>query len=579
MANIIEKQYTFQNSTASSHFSKSGGMNLGQAGLVSNPLILWESNSGTATMNATGKSFLYPKAGIHPFKADYTFILWNGTDSNFTSSPSSYMNFYFKIDGNTIYHKEVAPGKTSSPSTASDAITDDTNPAILNSTSSSSIVFEITAQKNGLTQMCGISSTNDYQCFIKFYFQQWDLIGHATGEGIAGITCPGRLYDGETGIFTANLRGGAVWQGWYFDQAHTQLVSTDQTYTVTATQDLTLYAYASYDVETNHEDFYVKSHIVHDNWTRPKAFYLKTLNGWVKQTNSNILKENICNRFRSHTTIFRKNLTGINSNTIYSYIYEPYQHPIFLIDMPSNYYFKSWSYTAPSGQLLLYRQNYYNQIVLVHTGESWRSSSSSNITSQTYDVNINYFYYDNNNQVVEGTTIIKLKQADDSFETHLYYTPGFYKDIISKSLAESNNAPEDKKFFSFLVPNYNTIIHHRGIQKDNVTTNFLNDPQNETFMIEPNTYQTITEEMFGQNVGTESPLIIFDSEKNSTMTVIFNDLTYRQKTDASISYVEYRNGQPTGREFLFTDDTKIKNLNKGDSSIIYYLKLSDSYQE
>ena len=291
MANIEEMIYTFTNSTASSHFSKSGGMNLGQAGLVSNPLILWFSNSGTATMNDTGKSFLYPKAGIHPFKADYTFILWNGTDSNLTSNPSSYMNFYFKIDGNTIYHKEVAPGKTSSPTTASDAITNDTNPAILNSTSSSSIVFEITAQKNGLTQMCGISSTDDYQCFIKFYYQQWDLIGYSTGDGAQAVMSPGRVYAGETVTFSTLLNDNSIFHGWYSDAEHTQLVSTNQTYEVTASEDLVLYAYATKKPDKYNNKLYFKGKSNNSKWKHPYSIYKKTINGWELQSNINNIPE------------------------------------------------------------------------------------------------------------------------------------------------------------------------------------------------------------------------------------------------------------------------------------------------
>ena len=330
MSNIITKTYNFENNTASSHFSKSGGMNLGQAGLVSNPLILWYSNSGTATMNNTGKSFLYPKAGIHPFKADYSFTLWNATDGDLTANPSSYMNFYFKIDGNTIYHKEVAPGKTSSPTTIQETITDDTNSAILNSTSSSSITFEITAQKNGLTQMCG----NNAPSSITFYYQQWDLIGQKVGNGRAIIISPGRLYAGESGTFKCIIGNGSTFHGWYSDSNHTQLVSNSMTYTTTASQDLTLYAYVIQDLNII-DDLYFKSRILYYDgtenytsiWKKPISYYLKTINGWERKTDKNSINKNM-----DYILHINENCTKVSAsggNVTSSIVYKPYPHIIF----------------------------------------------------------------------------------------------------------------------------------------------------------------------------------------------------------------------------------------------------------
>ena len=399
MANIKEMTYTFTNSTASSHFSKSGGMNLGQAGLVSNPLILWYSNSGTATMNATGKSFLYPKAGIHPFKADYTFILWNGTDSDFTSSPSSYMNFYFKIDDNTIYHKEVAPGKTSSPSTASDAITDDTNPAILNSTSSSSIVFEITAQKNGLTQMCGISSTNDYQCFIKFYYKQWDLTSQKIGDGWGTILAPGRVYDGESVDYYCITGDNCIFHGWYSDANHTQLVSSSIRYTVIASQDLLLYPYITRNT-LDLDNVYAKTNC-HQNggWFKPNAVYLKTISGWVKQTNTNNLDPQ--NNYRWNNTFLDiANLSSFSSSsTSRTYYYYPWSHGVFYLKNDSNYILTDWVtaenfYCAPmsDGLIVWFDGTYYSGSRTVRV--SFRRTASSDVETLSISISFSTFQRD-----------------------------------------------------------------------------------------------------------------------------------------------------------------------------------------
>ena len=411
MSNILIKQYTFTNSTASSHFSKSGGMNLGQAGLVSNPLILWYSNSGTATMNATGKSFLYPKAGIHPFKADYTFILWNGTDSDFTSSPSSYMNFYFKIDDNTIYHKEVAPGKTSSPSTASDAITDDTNPAILNSTSSSSIVFEITAQKNGLTQMCGISSTNDYQCFIKFYYQQWDLTAEAIGNGFRCVKAPNRVFNTETVTYSATLKEDAIWQGWYADINHTQLVSTDLNYTITATQDLKLYAYALYS--NNYDDIYLKSPLT-GTWIIPSKFYIKTINGWeFKSDPSTILSTN--DKFRWPVTVAYGKLSTISTLNI-DLSAVPYTRDFLLIENDmQGYNLTNYTCTHPN-KISVIDYSSMNATIVTATSVSLGSATCKvTLTYENYDYTSSKTVTLNITEKIETKTIYFKDQNENNF--------------------------------------------------------------------------------------------------------------------------------------------------------------------
>lgn len=397
MSNIVIKQYTFENSTASSHFSKSGGMNLGQAGLVSNPLILWYSNSGTATMNDTGKSFLYPKVGIHPFKADYTFILWNATDSDFTSSPSSYMNFYFKIDGNTIYHKEVAPGKTSSSTTASDAITNDTNSAILNSTSSSSITFEITAQKNGLTQMCGISSTSNAPCFIKFYFQQWDTKAAVVGNGITRAIASGRIYDGETTTFTAEIKDGATWHGWYSDATHTNLVSSSLNYTTTPTSDLTLYAYATYT--DRYSNLYVKSGSA-NRWIKPVKLYIKNSNGWQLQNDSINLTNTPAGKYLQ--VVREVNLSSLSeSNMGPAFKIEDFQCPILYIRNDiNNVQLKEWSVrnstaisqgnTAYLGIKVKQLDNYQTTVIY------YDLELISNFNFEAI-LTLVYSYYDNNN--------------------------------------------------------------------------------------------------------------------------------------------------------------------------------------
>ena len=52
---------------------------------------------------------------------------------------------------------------------------------------------------------------------------------------------------GDTVVFTPRLVNGATWDGWYSDAACTQLVSTEQNYSVSPSSDITLYAKAIID--------------------------------------------------------------------------------------------------------------------------------------------------------------------------------------------------------------------------------------------------------------------------------------------------------------------------------------------
>lgn len=56
-------------------------------------------------------------------------------------------------------------------------------------------------------------------------------------------------WDGQNVDFSVNLIQGATWVGWYSDAACTDLVSTDQNYSINPTSDLTLYAKATHDAE------------------------------------------------------------------------------------------------------------------------------------------------------------------------------------------------------------------------------------------------------------------------------------------------------------------------------------------
>ncbi len=111
---------------------------------------------------------------------------------------------------------------------------------------------------------------------LKLYFNQYACAANAVGDGIDSVSVSNAApYDGDTVTFTANVKAGATWYGWYSDAACTQLVSTDQIYT-TAAADLTLYAKATAVTGTG---IYIKSG---GAFAEAQAAYKKTSGAWVK---------------------------------------------------------------------------------------------------------------------------------------------------------------------------------------------------------------------------------------------------------------------------------------------------------
>lgn len=270
MANIVETIFTVIAGQGKTYFGSTGSVSLDRNYIgASTGVSLYLGNSGTATMNTAGKTILYPKIGISPFKADILVSGGGGAQGK---------NLKIAIDGTTIVDQDITSTNTYTSETHEHFNL--TNTAIINSTLISTIVFTLTATSNGLFQAFSIDGTQ-----IKFYFQQWDLIGYSTGDGVQAVTSPGRLYAGETGTFSTILNDNSEFHGWYKDAAHTQLVSTNQTYTVTASEDLTLYAYATKKVNRYNNKIYFKSTSNNSKWKNPYSIYKKTINGWELQTN------------------------------------------------------------------------------------------------------------------------------------------------------------------------------------------------------------------------------------------------------------------------------------------------------
>lgn len=273
MANIEERTLTLVYGTTKNYFSGSG-LYIDYQGWSQQPMAIWGTKNGTATMKDAGKAVLYPKAGIHPFKADLSMI-------GATSVDDAVMKIYFDdvlVFDDWWYNNSQEETKL---------VANITDSCILNSTINSSITVNLSASQTKL--MGGFGMRNN--SYFKLYFQQWDLVGYSTGDGVQAVMSPGRVYNGETVTFSTLLNDNSIFHGWYRDAAHTQLVSTDQTYITTASADLTLYAYATKKPDKYNNKLYFKGQSNNSKWKHPYSIYKKTINGWELQSNTNSIPE------------------------------------------------------------------------------------------------------------------------------------------------------------------------------------------------------------------------------------------------------------------------------------------------
>lgn len=187
---------------------------------------------GSAILNDAAKEVLYPSATAHPLKID-SFIRANKSGGSMTIS--------LQFDGTSV-DSETGSWGTGLKDKIKEGISD---PVVINSDRSTEIKWHI--KGSSTVSRFSIASTR-----LTFYFNQyemWPLIGNdANGiqETTVSNTSP---YQGDTVVFTPKLVQGATWVGWYSDAACTNLVSTDQNYSVSPTSDLTLYAKATHNAE------------------------------------------------------------------------------------------------------------------------------------------------------------------------------------------------------------------------------------------------------------------------------------------------------------------------------------------
>lgn len=268
MATLKEYTLTLAYGNCQDYFTSSNGSVLmldhNFGGTSTYGLSLMHGTSETATMKDTAKAILYPTSTAHPFKMD-VYVTGTGRYRN--------KNVKLSIDGTTVVDQSFTIDHASNEETH--LLSDLTSSAITNSTRNSAIVITLSATTRILAAYALGNSS-----YIKTYFYLCNFTGTNNCENITSITTPGQLYTGETGNYTAQIKDGAVWQGWYSDAEHTQLVSTNQTYSVTASDsDLTLYPYAI--IPVSNKKIYLKENNV---WNEYSKVYIKENGSWVEKS-------------------------------------------------------------------------------------------------------------------------------------------------------------------------------------------------------------------------------------------------------------------------------------------------------
>lgn len=207
--------------------------------------------NGYAILNDTSKAILYPNDKAHPVEADVNFFT-----SVLTNNKNCLVGLLF--DDSQVA-SQVPP--TSGIYTDVKGLKDE---AILQSSKNSVIRFHLHANNT-------VNAVTLQEINLSLYFMQYACAAKSVSNTVTATVDKVEAYDGDIVTFTATVADGETFEGWYSDVACTNLVSTDQIYSVSPTSDLTLYAKDTHDVKlftcaavagTNISSVSVSDHIV-----------------------------------------------------------------------------------------------------------------------------------------------------------------------------------------------------------------------------------------------------------------------------------------------------------------------------
>ncbi len=228
------------------------------------------SKSGYATLNDAAKAELFPSETARPHQLDVKFASY----AQFDRADNSVA---FSVSGEELHR---ASGLGTSATHVDESFTGATIDGMTKTTE-----MRFTLHSNStVCAVCVISAD------LILHFWQYACAANAAGNGIANAAVSNAApYQGESITFTAQLKPGATWHGWYADATCTQLVSTDQTYT-TAAADLTLYAKATREVTGT--GAYAK---LNDQYTEAQRVFKKISGAWVLQSDIAAVKQEMQN--------------------------------------------------------------------------------------------------------------------------------------------------------------------------------------------------------------------------------------------------------------------------------------------
>ena len=266
MATVISKTLSITQDNAK-QYCTADGLSLEAGGLAFRK-YLNGSNDGYATLNDAAKELLFPSGTAHPFKADSVI-------SCSRSGGTCTVALQF---GGTAVHTGNYTSITQQVRTSNGI----TNAAVTGSTKSTQIRWHIHGHNFSAQRVKYVD--------LKLYFNQYACAANAVGNGIASVGVDkAEAYDGDSVTFTATLKSGATFHGWYSDAACTHLLSTSRIYTTEAS-DLTLYAKATREVTGTGS--YVKADGV---WCEAQAVYKKINGVWVEQIDIDAVKQELQN--------------------------------------------------------------------------------------------------------------------------------------------------------------------------------------------------------------------------------------------------------------------------------------------
>lgn len=208
------------------YFTASGGVLNGAQ--ISTKYITMRTSSTTArfTMNDAGRDVLFPSAAAIAHKVD----VWAQAIATLNSNKNT---INVAIAGqNAITTERIH--------TSLNEYTGSVSGSFTKSNTSAVYVIKIL----NVFHAAGVRDTS-----ITAYFTQYSCTANKSGNGVKNVSVSNaEPYEGETVTFSAELYNGANFDGWYSDEACTQLVSSNLTYSTTAA-DLTLYAKAIIDAD------------------------------------------------------------------------------------------------------------------------------------------------------------------------------------------------------------------------------------------------------------------------------------------------------------------------------------------